>query len=250
MTFRTNIRLYGLVALLLLTACGAKKTSTSENSSGSLTSSHLLADCNTIPANSFNLSGVVSSYYDQASKSYLMDLGRILFTTVPIELSTTDTTYLQIFRWRINESTGQPLYQSAAASLIFVVRSSGQVLNAYSGEQALSRNVISKIISQYNLGNQGINIDNFFSRVMIVASGLSSSDDAYSIALYDTNTGSSAKATIDVLMPSFYANPKTYADTHPWKKLTDLHPFNAFPGLRDTDYYGMANAYCQKFLSY
>lgn len=237
--------------MLSLTACGANKTATTSGSStsGSLNSSHLLADCNTIPANSYNLAGVVSSYYDQATKTIRQDLGRILFTSVPAEITSTDTTYLQIFRWRINESTGQPVYLNTPANLVFVVRTNGQVLNAYSTEQAISRNVISKIISNYNLSAQGVTLDNFFNRIMIVASGLAATDDAYSIAFYDSTSGSSAKGTVDVLMPSFYANPKTYAETHPWTKLSSLHPFNSYPGLSDTNYYGMATQYCQRFLS-
>lgn len=242
-----------LLVVALLTACGASK-SKSQNAGSSGTTPWGapvgdLAECNQIGANSFGLGGVVSSYFDQSTHNYRDDLGRIYLKQVPADIATISTKYLQIFRWQLNTTTGQPVYQTTPLSLTFILRSTGQVLNYATPVSTLSLATITNAITTYGLGAYGVNASNFFQFVVLIANGLSLSDNAYQISYFDSVTSTTTPiATANILMPPFYANPAKYQQYHPYSALYSLHPFNGMgTGLPESTYVNASLGYCQEF---
>lgn len=245
-------RLAALIAICVaLTGCGSAKngvTATSLGSNG--TPQAALAECNQIGANTFNLAGAISSFWNPNSQSYIDSWARIRFTSAPVDITQSDTKYIQVLRWEINTSTGQPNYQPNPVGIVFVINATGQYLNSSTPVQQLSKNTVQTIINQYGLSAQGIDLNNFFSRVLMIAQGIGASDDALAFAYYDSAAGTAAQASVSVLLAPYAADPYKYRATHDYPALYSLHPNIMMPsGLLEADYVAATNAFCQQFLN-
>lgn len=249
-------RLYlaGLSALAAaLMGCGAAKTGVTSGASlgGNGSTPHsALAECNQIGANTFNLAGVISSFWNPQTQQYVDSLARIRFTSAPVDITHSDTKYIQVLRWQINTATGQPSYSASPVGIVFVVNSTGQYINGASPTHQLSKNSIQNLINQYGLSAQGIDLNNFFSRVLMIAQGIALTDHALAFAYYDSAVGTAAQAQVSVLLAPYAANPYVYRQSHDFPALYGLHPLtNMPPGLPDADYVAATNAFCQQFLN-
>lgn len=241
-----------LIAICVaLTGCGSAKSGVRTTALGSYGNAQgALAECNQIGANSFNLAGVISSFWNPNSQSYVDSWARIRFTSAPVDITQSDTKYIQVLRWEINTSTGQPNYQPNPVGIVFVINSTGQYLNGSTPVQQLSKNTVQSIINQYGLSAQGIDLNNFFSSVLMVAQGIGASDDALAFAYYDSAAGAAAQASVSVLLAPYVADPYKYRATHDHPALYSLHPNNAMAsGLPEADYVAATNAFCQQFLN-
>lgn len=247
-----------LIGTALLGACGANKASTGSGSSdlssrsvpeetGPTVSEGTLADCNGFTNTGMNMAGAVSTFYNPSTNAYIPQYIRFRFTQAPLEVATSSR-YIQFFRWGI-DSNNNRIYNSTPAPIYFQLISNGQYINS-TPETTISKNTIQRLITNNNLAAQGITVDTFLSKVFLVLDGMSLEYDAMSVAVYDSSSGSSTIGYSDVLLPSFSANPNTYAKLHPNTNLQILHPNWDIrtSGYTDSQYFYRTETFCRAFL--
>ena len=246
---------FALGLVLALTGCGAAKQGSSSGTTNSssttgappLTGLGATAECNQIPPNDFALKGVLSSFW--SGQAFVDSLARLRLTSVPAGVITTDTQYISVLRWQVSGATGIKNYAPSPTEIVFVLRGNNQYLNSNSPVQQISKSIINSMISTYQLGHQGITLENFLSNVLIILNGLAPTDQAFDFNLYDHAVGNSAIATTSALIAPFTADPYAYRASHPSPWLYQLHPNNALPaGLSESQYVAATNVYCQGFL--
>ena len=157
--------------------------------------------------------------------------------------------FIQIFRW--SETNGTRSYNNTAVSFVAQLKSTGEYLNNGAPWDRISKANIDSIITAKNLGAQGITAANFNTYVSFVLVGMDVQYQAMTIAFYDsTVAGAAAYNSIDVLLPSFDANPNTYASARSANSvLPALHPNWAARnnGLSNQQYKEATAAYCAQF---
>jgi hypothetical protein len=245
---RAAIAASGLMGLMGLLGCDSTKIQNSTaSSSHNNTIQGAAAECNQI--NGTGLTGYLSSFWNPQSQSYVDDLARLRFTSVPVGLTTTGTQYMQIIRWHINDSNGTRVFQTSPVGIIFIVRQTGEYLNGSAPVTQISKATINNAISTFSLSSRGITTDNFFQHIMMVVNGITNTDDALAFAFYDSSAGPQAQTQVYALLAPYLADPYKYRQQHPWPNLYDLHPLNSMsPGLNEADYVAAANNFCTGFL--
>lgn len=241
-----------LFAASFLTACGASKSSNTNGASRiapessfdeySGGGSGVYSNCNSIPSNTYGFNGPISSYYDTQAGAYIDDLIRIKFNDEPAELTTTQTHYVEIYRFK-----GNHIYNQNPVEIYFQLKGTGEWIQE--PVTTLSRATIQQVIIDNNLGDRGYTTDNFFDGVIMTLSGMSLEWDAISIYLYDESTGTAPIGSVDALLPAFDANPNSYAVSHPEQTLQNLHPMWIYrnSGFSDLDYYNATFNLCSGF---
>ncbi|MCB0422890.1 MAG: hypothetical protein KDD61_17955 [Bdellovibrionales bacterium] len=237
---KSNIQLtmkFSLILLvgLMLSACGASKTtqrsgsvdlssrgnpSTGDtgSSGGGTSLTGILTECNGI--NEEGLEGNLTTYYDPMSGQFLETYIRMTITKALAAMGTDSSSYVQIFRWYIDETNTRRVNETPT-KLYFIQRGKGQAINRDTPATYLSGSMISGLISKYNLS--GITASNFYDNFIVVLGDIGLTYDAITVAVYDSATNK-AKKTIDILVPAFSADPNEYAITHPSGLLQNLHP--------------------------
>jgi hypothetical protein len=243
-----------LTAAVVLSACGSSKSVSSDISSGDYASrnnpgtqtsdSGLLAECNFIPENTSNIEGRMTTYYDPTTGAFDSTHVRLKFDRVPLNILTGNNIYIQIFRWYA-DANGKKTFNSQATGFYFQLRSGKQYLNA-SPLKTISKATLQNIITDKGLAAQGVTMNNFFEKVLLILEGVDMTYDGLSFAVYDSNKGSSALAAHDALIPAFSANPNTYALNHEASVLQSLHPFwsSRSSGWSDDQYRQASMNYC------
>jgi len=241
-----------LLALGLLTNCGASKTSKQNNASRVIpdrafdappqTGDAVFTNCNNIPANDIGLGGPVSSFWDPQAQAFIDDWIRMKFNDRPTALTSSATHYLEIYRWK---EAG--VYNQTPVEIAFQLKGSGQILQET--VTVLSRASIQNIIVNNNLGNMGYTTDNFFDGVILILQGMDIQWDAITMYYYDDSVGPNPINSVDVLLPAFDANPTFYAEANPYPDLQEIHPMWQFrnSGFDDMDYYNATFALCSGF---
>lgn len=233
-------------------SCGPSKVTHGDlNSRGGETPvpnpNYLMAECNRIEINAPSVRGQISTYYSggQLVTTYL----NVNLTTIPSQVLTTDTYYLQLYRWS-ERTSGQPSVNQVPVTMYFVMKTSGSVSNP-SGSNKISKSVLQSIISSGSLGNYGVSLSNFFERHYVVLTGMDLSYDAVKVALYNSASGTAAISTGDVLLPAFYSNPNVYIAANPVPSLYQLHPNYSYRSANasENDYFAMTEQICAGFFS-
>lgn len=241
-----------------LTACGASKSGSpgvssndyasrnhpGNNGSGEGVSDGPLAECNFIPQNSADIEGRLTTFYHPTSGEFYPEYIRMQLTRVPVEITSTSSHYIQIFRWHADDS-GQRQFNSTPVGFYFYRKSTKQYMNT-EPINVISKATLQNIITDNGLGSQGVTMTNFFDKFVIVMEGMDLTYDAVLFALYDQNQGSSAYASVDALLPAFSANPNTYAANHTAGILQQLHPFwsSRNTNYSDEQYRAASMEYC------
>jgi hypothetical protein len=209
------------------------------------TTTYSMAECNRIDIANPAIKGQVSTYYNngQLVNSYL----NVNLTSVPAEISSTSTYYLQLYRW-YERAAGQPQVNSTPVTMYFVQKSTGLVSNP-NGSDKISKSILDAIISSAKLATVGVTAANFFDRHFVVLTGMDLTWDAVKFAYYNSAVGTTAIASGDVLLPAFYANPNAYIAANPFPDLYVLHPNYGYrtSSASENDYLGMTEQICAGF---
>ncbi len=229
-------------------SCAPKKASTSSNTTLASRNptvddtQYKLAECNRIDSPGMALAGQISTYYSsgQLVPTYL----NVNLTSIPPELTTSATQFMQIFRWaeRIN---GQPTTNALPVVMYFVQKATGAVSNP-NGSNKISKPAIDAIIAAKNLGALGITVANFFERHYVVLTGMDTTWDAARFVLYD---GTTTLSSGSVLLPAFYANPNMYMKANSALSLQLLHPNYNYrtSNATESDYLSLTEQICSGF---
>lgn len=242
-----------IIALLFigysLIGCGASKVASSQSASngGLDTGAKAYADCGSFQSTTLASAGVVSTFV--SGTSYIQDLIRLKLTQLNSTVYTSDQDYIQIYRW--TDSNGTRSYNTTAAPIVVQLKSSGEYLNNGAPWDRISKANIDNMIAGKNLGAQGITAANFAANVIFILQGMDIQYQAMTLAFYNsTVTGTAAYNSIDVLLPSFDANPNSYAAARPANSLLPaLHPNWAArsSGMTNQQYKSATAAYCLQF---
>lgn len=244
--------LFGVVALMLA-GCGATKASNGGSSSSSSRSDvldesqGLLAECNELVDDSKDIDLGFSTYYDAHNQAFNPSLIRMKVNQLPSGVTTSATTYVQFFRFYANES-GQKIIDNNPVGIHFIARSTGQTLNQSSPITVLSKNSVQTVIANNGLGDEGINLTNFFNQTVAVLNDIGLQYDGILVALYDEGNGTQAYGYAEALLPAFSADPIRYAANHP-VSLQQLHPFAGLNGqYNEQGFYQLAEQMCASSL--
>ena len=241
-----------IAGLMFFNNCGSSKTGGSTDQAsrsvptdqpGDTSGGGWLSNCNVIPNNNLDLAGPVSTYYDQASGSYIEDLIRLKFNNYPVELISEDNIYIQIFPWQ-EDSPGNPVYRQTAVDIYFILKNSGAQLQTEPVNE-LSKGTIQSLIQNNNMN---VSPDQFFSSVIMVLDGVDLTWDAITIAIYDT-PGGTATDYVNILLPAFDADPNIYAIDHPATSLRQLHPWWHIKddNYSEADFFNFSKDLCNGF---
>jgi hypothetical protein len=224
-----------LFSAIMLSACGATKTAVNgiqstdyssrnhpgQSNPGSSVDPGPLLECVSIPTNTSNIEGRLTTYYDNGT--FAPTWIRLKFDRLPMQVtSTSNTHYLQIFRWAANAS-GTKSYNTKPVTMHFLNRTTRTYLKSEEPVTVISKAQIQNLIAYNNLSST--NADNFFDKYLLILEGMDLVYDAVTFAIYDSNQGTKAIANHDVLLPAFSAEPNAYAANHPQAILQQLHPY-------------------------
>ena len=208
-----------------------------------------VADCSGAKDTELNLDFQVSSYYMPGTNQVALDIIKMHFSDYPDEIITTDSHYIQLYRW-YEDTPGQRISNPTPVQFYFQRKDTGNIINSDDPQSKLSKAVIQNMIVASGGGNEGITVNNFFDAHILILTGMDLQYDAMSVAIYDHNQGTNAQGWVDVLLPAFYANPSDYIATHSATSLQMIHPNYAYRsgGYTDNDYLNFTNQFCQMFL--
>lgn len=218
-TVNKSLLLFGAVALLILSACGSKKT----NGTGlggeqpglggtpiSTSTAASLIHCNSFSGASF--SGAINAYTDNFGNIYT-ESSRVLFTQIPANIQTSGS-HFEFFRWSADDN-GSNL-DSTPASFYLESRLTGAPLSGIL--TSFSNADMTSFAGQIGIA---ANWNTFIQEVTFVITGLDISYDALQLVNY---TNDNPVGNVNFLIPSFSAHPDEYAASHP-DVLNQLHPF-------------------------
>lgn len=231
---------------LSLIACGASKVPVKNGSQASNSGVKLYADCGGFQKTSVSTQGAVGTFMN--GTNYIPDLIRLKLVELNANVLS-GTEYIQIFRWK--ETNGTRTFNNTPVSIVAQLKSTGAYLNNSAPWERISKANIEAVISSNSLSSQGITVANFMSNVSFVLAGMDVQYQAMSLAFYNSSTaGTAAYDSIDVLLPSFDANPNTYAATRSASSpLLAIHPNWAARtyGLSNQQYKDATDVYCAQF---
>lgn len=241
-----------IAGLMFFNNCGSSKSGGSSSQAsrsvpndgpGDTSTGGWLSNCNVIPANTLDLEGPVSTYYNQSTGTYVADLIRLKFNSIPVELISNNKAYIQIFPWH-EDTPGSPVYRQTAVDIYFVLKNSGAQLQTDPVNE-LSKGTIQNLIQNNNMN---ITPDRFFESVIMVLDGVDLTWDALTIALYD-EPGGTATDFVNVLLPAFDADPNIYATDHQATSLRQLHPWWHIKddGYSEADFFYFSKDLCNGF---
>ena len=205
-----------------------------------------IADCNMFQKTSLPLKGYLSTYFVSAD-AIIINLIRLTLDQVPSGIETNDQEYIQFFRWKNSPSEGR-VTDPSPIEFYFESRTTGAILNLDDPATTISRATLQNMVNKSK--DSGVNINNFLDSHIIVLSKIEAQWDALLIATYDTSKGSSATGYAEALFPAFWANPNTYALSHPSPSLQQLHPMHQYrtSGLTDAEFLAATDQFCAQML--
>lgn len=244
--YRTSLLLaVGLGLALVLSACGANETKKSDlPSRGTDRVSHgKLAECSQIVSNSSNITGQISTYYDNGS--LITNYIYMNLTGVPAELLSSSEDYLSIYRWSERLETGRN-ENTIPVRMHFINKLTGQVSNSQAVDR-ISGSVFQTIIQNQQLNVIGITPTNFLEQHYVLLTGMEIQWDAMTLAHYQNGQVAGAA---HALLPAFSADPNVYAQNNPSPNLQALHPNHSYrnSGATESDFFSLTEQYCAAFL--
>jgi hypothetical protein len=239
---RTSV---ALLALTALTACGASTkprsdgVSSNGGSGGGTTSSSgsAVTECNVFDSGTTNrVSGKATTYYFNGALQ--QDKLRLRLTGIPAIFDSSSTAQIKFFRWSADGSGTSNLDSTPLSFVIEKGTSSTQTIS--SAMTKIDKADVATLRSSG--GVSGSTSQDFFANTVFTISGVDYAWDVLKVVVYD---GASTTASVDFLLPAFYANPNKYDDTHP-AILNALHPFWNMRGdtVTETEWKSRAQALC------
>jgi hypothetical protein len=208
-----------------------------------------LGECNKFSLSSIGLNGYVSTYYDRFTGQVRSDYLNLILTSVPSQVLNSEDYQIQFLRWTIS-GNAEDLNQ-IPVRMHFIDRRTG---NPYplglNNTTVIKRSGITNLITANSLDKVGFTVDNFFSKTMIVLTGIEDKYQAGRFYLLQGTTSTTAASSGSILLPPFYSNPQTFATYSPDSRLTSLHPLNGQSGLggTDRDYSSLISVFCAEMV--
>lgn len=231
------------MAALFLSACGQSKSDNSYDlaSQGmtqvNTTAGKAMAYCNSASSTQLSVKNGVYQEFNQIRFDFL----KARITQIP-EAFSSNTSYLQIYRWKAN-SNGQTYLDPQPLSFRLITAGEGQNLNNY--QTTLQYSHVAHLLKQLGVST----VKDFFNSVTLVIDLKDpyAEFDAMKIVLYNSNN--QVVDQVDMLIPMFAANPSVYAQDGVATRaqaLQYLHPFKSM--LREkwseAHYQTLSNSHC------
>ena len=226
-----------LIGALALSGCGAKITKSGNSAElASRTVNDAGASCNSFSASSSKLSGKIKVYVDPFG-SARTDMMHLKITGIDANFDSNNKYVLKMFRWKASMDSSPYIDQNALDFAIF--RNGNQLSSA---KDSINVTDLKNIQSQY--GVPGTTSSEFFRNTDIVVYDTDLTWDVLKLVIYEnvSTSQSNVVAEVDVLMPAFSADPKIYAEDHPYS-LQVLHPFY-YDQNEDMDFAAAAQSFC------
>ncbi len=217
-----------------------------DNGSSNLTSKQIL-ESSTFYNSNMEVRGLFQTFRRSNSGQVINDYMYLNLVQWPEKLTLQNDYFMQFFR--ITGDNGIREVNPTSAPIFFIHKSSGQILNEANPVNNISKSVIDSLISQHSLANSGITSANFLGSFAPVLKNMSLEYDAAIMAIYDITQNNSVVGSIDVLLPSFHADPNEYAKTH-ISFLNQMHPMyeRRNSGLSDDQFKSEGDRLCLQHL--
>lgn len=238
---------YLVVFAYLASGCGASTTtvsnassSTSLSSTSTITSTNMLATCNHFSATGTTLDGKVQSIANSS------DYMRLRITGITSQFDNNSNIYVKFFRWKTNSDgtsyiDSNPLTFHMSTPGYGSDGNGGNVLSDSSGNSEYTTVNVSNLKTLATNNYESFSSSSsFLNSHDFILHGLSIDWKVVKIALFSSGT---SIASADILLPSFAANPTTYAAGHT-SLLYQLHPFYGQTGQVDQYYMNGARGFC------
>ncbi|MCB0349815.1 MAG: hypothetical protein KDD38_01450 [Bdellovibrionales bacterium] len=250
-----DLTLFAAVGLLtlLLTGCGASKTSNFVETSRGVDpgvnygNNYLLGECNRVKMPTMSLTGQIGTYYDALTMKYSADKLTLNLTSVPAEIYTSSTLQFKFYRW-FERVGGSKQLNTLPVRFQFFDKLTGTKTPA-NGVDNLSKATMNAARAAFGSSWLNVKTNEFFERTQILLTGVDMQYDAITIAMYDTSSGqNSAVSQGDILLPPFYSNPNVYRQITPVPNLYNLHPNIALTGSNSSerDYHQLIEDICHE----
>ena len=258
-----NFKNYTLLILLAsaLSACGSKKFDKSSNSTdlpsrsssqGSGGLNGKLSDCNGFNYPSQELSGLVTTYYENNGFSQTINPEKMRMRIIdyPQIINSSNDYKLEMYLWG-EDTPGHVITRKTTVEFFMMDINNGTYLqDGFQNKifRELSKPVIEQEIDKKHGNNSGVSISEFLNGHILILKDVSMEYDAISLALYK-RSGGSALNIANFLIPQFYANPNVYINTHFVSQLQEIHP--NYPeknqSLSEEAYFAKTETYCSMF---
>ncbi len=217
-------------------------------SGGDLCQSEICSDCGRVAHSGQSFEAVLSSYVDPQTRAYILDLVRLRITQPVANWSTSDSEYMQIFRFEEDESGRR--FNNQAVEISFQKKYGDRRYLPTTLTQ-ISKAGLMELISRHSLGDDGVSLTNFFEHFIMTLRDIDLIYEGFTFAFYDAESAdpSEAVARADTLIPSFIANPNKYAAFRQNTSLPRLHPLYHLRNstMNDDQYFYKANEFCLMF---
>lgn len=232
-----------LSVLAMMTACGqAKNDSGSDFSSRTnSTVTPTATSAATINCNQKSQNGVTAKLkiYTDTAGSVRNDYMNVMLTQVPAEFAT--GSYFEFFRWQATSATQKYLDPTPMQARFETL--DGRILTNFSSVIYWAQ--VSQLAANSGMSDPNVFLKNV--RLVVDVRDPQAQYDVLKVAMY--NKSNVATVDMDMLMPSFAASPKDYANDNGAVRssaLQALHPFASLIGSANTatQYQGMAASYC------
>lgn len=232
---QNSLKIFALVLTLSLVACSQKSTQSLSASisdgtrTTSGTSNKPLAYCSHNQNSEMNANTMV---FTQANQTIRTDLVWLNLSSIPAEFE--NGQYMQIFRWKA-DTTGAPFMDKTPLQFRFQSKKNSQVGTGYSNYARWAE------LSSFRQSFGENSAASFFNSSMILVDikDLRAEYDAIRIVVY--NSSGSVVQNLDILIPSFYANPADYAvEDNGVARSNLLQAIHPFVGQTNSDSYHFA----------
>lgn len=219
---QNSVKIFALILTLSLVACSQKSTQSLSASisdgtrTTKSTSNKPLAYCSHNQKDELNGNTMAFSQ----NGSIRTDLVWLNLSSIPAQFENGE--YIQIFRWKA-DTTGTPFMDQTPLQFRFQSKKNSQVGTGYSNYARWAE------LSSFRQGFGENTAAGFFNSSMILVDikDLRAEYDAIRIAVYSSS--GSVVQSLDILIPSFYANPADYAVEDSGSARSNLlqaiHPF-------------------------
>lgn len=216
------------------------------------TTQPLVATCSNYSKTAGNLHGKIKSYYDSLG-IYNSNFVRLRMSAVPEGFGASDNVYIQFFRWRVSPSQTVEIDRANPLRFRLENPNTGGIASGWYGRDPNCTPTAT------NTCNVGFNRQQFYNAAgaqdmsllssfnfLIQGTDASLGFQVVRIEITQVTEGATTNLGFaDMLIPNFYANPNTYASTHP-DLLNQLHPnwSRRNEGWSDANFLAFANQSC------
>lgn len=237
-----------LLAVILISSCGSKESTyrgSTANPSVYVPVSGSLAECTRVMSSGLNINAQISTHYTYGSMD--KNIVQMNISQAPSELLSQDGYVLRFYRWK-ELTEGQMQVNNIPTPFYFKHKVTGSILGSQYMTD-LSKSTVQSLITNNNLSNLNITLNNFFSYYYVVLTSVDFQWQAIRIAYYNTASGSNMISSADSLLPPYFADPNVYIQNTSSSRLQSLHPLFTLRGSggSQTDYKQLCDNICYEF---